>query len=38
MPKSQYVDPGKVFTPGYIDFNSIPLCRYNKTLEEEKQI
>ena len=38
MPKSQFVDPGKVFTPGYIDFNSIPLCRYNKTLEEEKQI
>ena len=38
MPKSQYVDPGKVFTPGYIDFDSIPLCRYQKTIEEEKQI
>ena len=36
MPKSQYVDPGKVFEPGYIDFDSIPLCRYNKTIEEEK--
>ena len=33
MPKSQYVDPGKVFEPGYIDFDSIPLCRYNKTIE-----
>ena len=38
MPKSQYVDPGKVFQPGYIDFESIPLCRYNKTLAEEKKI
>ena len=38
MPKSQYVDPGKVFQPGYLDFESIPLCRYNKTLDEEKQI
>ncbi len=38
MPKSQYVDPGKVFEPGYIDFESIPLCRYDKTLDEEKQI
>ncbi|MBQ3860487.1 MAG: dehydrogenase [Clostridia bacterium] len=38
MPKSQYVDPGKVFQPGYIDFDSIPLCRYDKTIDEEKQI
>ncbi|MBR5365592.1 MAG: dehydrogenase [Clostridia bacterium] len=38
MPKSQFVDPGKVFEPGYIDFDSIPLCRYNKTIEEEKQL
>ena len=38
MPKSQYIDPGKVFTPGYIEFESIPLCRYNKTLAEEKKI
>ena len=36
MPKSQYIDPGKVFEPGYIDFDSIPLCRYDKTIEEEK--
>ena len=38
MPKSQYIDPGKVFEPGYIDFDSIPLCRYNKTIEEEKKL
>ncbi len=38
MPKSQYVDPGKVFQPGYIEFDPIPLCRYNKSLEEEKKI
>lgn len=38
MPKSQYVDPGKVFVPGYAEFESIPLCRYNKTLAEEKKI
>ncbi len=38
MPKSQYVDPGKVFQPGYIEFDPIPLCRYNKTIEEEKKL
>lgn len=37
MPKSQYVDPCKVFEPGYIEFDPIPLCRYNKSLEEEKK-
>ena len=35
MPKSQYVDPKKAFEPGYIQFNDIPVCQYNKTLEEE---
>ncbi|MBQ7599560.1 MAG: dehydrogenase [Clostridia bacterium] len=38
MPKSQYVDPGKVFTPGFIEFEKIPLCQYKKTLAEEKKI
>ena len=38
MPKSQFVDPGKVFQPGYIDFESIPLCTYNLTLDEEKKL
>ena len=38
MPKSLYVDPGKVFESGYINFDSIPLCTYNKSLAEEKKI
>ena len=38
MPKSQYVDPGKVFERGYINFDSIPLCAYDKSLEDEKKI
>jgi len=38
MPKSQYVDPSRVFEPGYLKFNDIPVCRYNKTLDEEKKI
>ncbi len=36
MPKSQYVDPGKVFLPGYAEFEKIPLCTYSKTIEDEK--
>ena len=36
MPKSQYVDPGKVFLPGYAEFEKIPLCTYNKTIKDEK--
>ncbi len=38
MPKSQYVDPAKAFEPGYIHFEDIPVCQYNKTLAEEKKI
>nr|MCR4905153.1 dehydrogenase [Clostridiales bacterium] len=38
MPKSQYVDPEKVFQPGYVTFSDIPVCRYSKTLEDEKKI
>ncbi|MBE6611717.1 MAG: dehydrogenase [Ruminococcaceae bacterium] len=38
MPKSQYVDPGKAFEAGYIHFEDIPVCQYNKTLEEEKAL
>ena len=38
MPKSQYVDPGKAFDAGYIHFEDIPVCQYNKTLEEEKAL
>ena len=35
MPKSQYVDPAKAFDAGYIHFEDIPVCQYNKTIEEE---
>ena len=38
MPKSQYVDPQKAFEAGYIHFNDIPVCQYNKTLEEEREL
>ncbi len=38
MPKSQYVDPSKAFEPGYIKFEDIPVCQYNKTLAEEKKL
>ncbi len=38
MPKSQYVDPSKAFESGYIHFEDIPVCQYNKTLTEEKKI
>lgn len=38
MPKSQYVDPGKVFEPGYIKFHDIPVCQYNLSLDDEKKI
>ncbi len=38
MPKSQYISPKDAFVPGEITFSSIPVCRYSKTLEEEKQL
>ena len=38
MPKSQYVDPAKAFEAGYIHFEDIPVCQYNKTLAEEKKL
>lgn len=38
MPKSQFVDPKKAFESGYIHFTDIPVCQYNKTLEEEKAL
>ena len=38
MPKSQYVDPGKVFESGSLKFDPIPVCRYKKTLAEEKKL
>lgn len=38
MPKSQYIDPKKVFQPGYIHFEDIPVNQYAKTLDEEKAV
>ena len=38
MPKSQFVDPKKAFEPGFIHFEDIPVCQYNKTLDEEKKL
>ena len=38
MPKSQFVDPEKVFEPGYIHFNDIPVNQYKKSLKEEMEL
>ncbi|MBE6687585.1 MAG: dehydrogenase [Ruminococcaceae bacterium] len=38
MPKSQYVDPNKVFEPGFITFQDIPVNQYKKTFAEEKKL
>ena len=35
MPKSLYIDPVKVREPGYIHFEDIPVCQYNKTIKQE---
>ena len=35
MPKSLYIDPVAVRQPGYIHFNDIPVCQYNKTVKQE---
>ena len=38
MPKSQYISTEKAFEKGFIHFEDIPVCQYNKTLAEEKKI
>ncbi len=38
MPKSQYISPADAFEKGYLEFDKIPLCRYDKTLDEEKKL
>ncbi len=38
MPKSQVVTPEKAFEKGFIHFEDIPVCQYNKTLKEELKI
>ena len=36
MPKSLYVDPVATRAAGAIHFEDIPVCAYNKTIEEER--
>lgn len=36
MPKSQFVDPSKTRGKGEITFGTIPVCQYNKSIEDEK--
>jgi 2-oxoisovalerate dehydrogenase E1 component len=38
MPKIEYVDPAKAFTPGFIHFTDIPVNQYSKSLEDELKI
>lgn len=38
MPKSQYISPADAFAKGFIEFDKIPLCQYDKTLAEEKKL
>lgn len=37
MPKSLYVDPVATRAAGTIHFEDIPVCTYNKTIEEERK-
>ncbi len=36
MPKVQYIDPAKVRKPGFMEFQSIPVNQYQKTVKDEK--
>jgi 2-oxoisovalerate dehydrogenase E1 component len=36
MPKQQFIDPGKVRKNGKIEFGTIPVNAYNKSLREER--
>jgi 2-oxoisovalerate dehydrogenase E1 component len=36
MPKNLFIDPAEVRKPGFIEFQPIPVNRYNKSIEEEK--
>ena len=38
MTKCLTITPEDWFKPGSIDFKSIPVCQYKKTLAEEKKI
>lgn len=36
MSKSLFVDPNEVLKPGKISFQDIPVCAYNRTVQEER--
>ena len=36
MPKSEFIDPNQVRQPGFIEFQSIPVNRYQKTVKDER--
>ena len=36
MPKNQNIDPGVVRKANYIEFENIPVNRYNRTIDQEK--
>ncbi len=38
MPKNQYISPSDAFASGFLSFDKIPLCQYNKTLAQEKKL
>ena len=38
MPRSQFIDPEEVLSPGFIRFEDIPVNRYAKTFGEEKKL
>src|SRR5512145_254221 len=38
MPKSQFIDPKDIRQPGKLQFGTIPLNQYKKTITEERKI
>jgi 2-oxoisovalerate dehydrogenase E1 component len=36
MPKSEFIDPNQVRQPGFIEFQAIPVNRYQKTVKDER--
>lgn len=37
MPKSEFINPEEIRSPGYITFKDIPVNQYSKTIYEEKK-
>jgi 2-oxoisovalerate dehydrogenase E1 component len=36
MPKNEFIDPNQVRQPGFIEFQAIPVNRYQKTVKDER--